>query len=446
MKYFSILRWLRSHCFQLFPWFVFVVVTSATAIFAPAAMATSITLDQVAQRVIHQHPELTQFYWRQQAISAQRNTAALSQPVAVTLGAENLLGSGDFSGIDSAELMVALSSVIELGNKAKLRVTEVDRQLAAEEAQKRAFLYDVLGQATQVYIALLTQQQQIELFERQVEFFELNVERTLQRVERGVAPQADWLRAKSELAQSQLELIEHRARYRNTQSTLASLWGSTDIDFDRVEGELYLSREIEPFDTLVERMASSPFIDALTAQVRLQQAKSDVANAQASADIHWRAGITQHLETDDTSIGVSVSIPLFLADRNRSVSVAYEAREAEALSARHSALSALRAELYSAYQLRAFYYTALQSLRAEIVPLRRETLEATRLAYESGHYSYSDWLKAQRDLFAAQAAMIEAASGVLSQHSKAEQLSGQVLYAATSKSSSAGPNGDDTND
>ena len=410
------------------------------------ARANILNLEQVAQRITQNNPELVRYHWRQQAILAQRDTAALSQPISVTVGADNVLGTGDYNSFDNAELMVSLSSVIELGDKPSLRVAEVDQRLAAGEAQQQAHLYDVLGQATQVYIALLTQQQQAALIEQQIAFFLLNIQRTQERVNRGVAPQADWLRAKSELAQRQLELTELQARYRSTQLSLAALWGSSEIDFDSVAGDLYHFRAMEPFETLFKRTEQSPYIEALSAKVRLQQAQTALASAQASSDLRWRAGIIQHLETDDTSMGFSMSIPLFSADRNRSVNATQQALETEALSTRQSALISLRAELLTAYQLREYYYVATQALQQTIVPLRRETLAATRIAYESGHYSYSDWLKAEQDLFSAQAALIQAASGVLQQHSKTEQLSGQALYAANSSLTTEHPQGEATHD
>ncbi|WP_298636448.1 TolC family protein [uncultured Umboniibacter sp.] len=417
-----------------------------TLVISTPARANILNLEQVAQRIIQNNPDLVRYHWRQEAILAQRDTAALSQPLSVTVGADNVLGTGDYNSFDNAELMVSLSSVIELGDKPSLRVAEVDQRLAAGEAQQQAHLYDVLGQATQVYIALLTQQQQAELLEQQIAFFRLNIERTQERVNRGVAPQADWLRAKSELAQRQLELTELQARYKSTQLSLTALWGSSEIDFSSVAGDLYHFRAMEPFETLFKRTEQSPYIEALSAQVRLQQAQTALASAQASSDLRWRAGITQHLETDDTSMGFSMSIPLFSADRNRSVNATQQAFETEALSARQSALISLRAELLTAYQLREYYYVATQALQQTIVPLRRETLAATRIAYESGHYSYSDWLKAEQDLFSAQAALIQAASGVLQQHSKTEQLSGQALYAANSSLTTEHPQGEATHD
>ena len=446
MENFSFFRRLQNRRSSLVLCVSSLIISLSSLVITTSVSANTLSLEQVAQRVIQQNPELVRYHWRQQAILAQRDTAALSQPLSVTVGADNVLGTGDYSSFDSAELMVSLSSVIELGDKPTLRVAEVDQQLAAGEAQQQAHLYDVLGQATQLYIALLTQQEQQALIEQQIAFFQLNVQRTLERVNRGVAPQADWLRAQSELAQSELALTEQQARYQSTQLSLASLWGSSDIDFQWVTGDLYHFRPMEPFETLFKRTEQSPYIEALSAQVRLQQAQTALASAQASSNLRWRAGITQHLETDDTSLGFSLSVPLFSADRNRSVNAAQQALETEALSARQSALVALRAELLSAYQLREYYYAAAQALQQTIVPLRRETLAATRIAYESGHYSYSDWLKAEQDLFSAQAALIQAASGVLQQHSKTEQLSGQALYAANRSTTTEHPQGEATHD
>lgn len=395
------------------------------------ANTNTLTLDQLAERVINNNPLLAEHYWRQQAEMSRIGYAELGQPLEVTVDVNNAIGTGNYSNFDRAEVMIALSSVIEMGDKAQLRVDSVNQGVSLIEAQREAALYDLIGQATQLYIALLSLQEQQALLQQQVAFFTENVATIATRVNRGAAPTADLIRARAELADAQLTLHSLRARHEDSKLRLAAFWGSSEVDFATLEGSLYQFRPVESFDTLYQRTLSSPYLAALSANTRLQEAQARLVQAQGNADIQWSAGVTQYFETDDTALGLTVSIPLLSEQRSASRQREQAALTTLAEVSQQTATLQLSNNLRSAYQLREHYYQAATMLQHTVLPLREEALEATRTAYESGYYSYTDWLNANTELFAAQLALIKAASGVLQQHTLVEQISGQTVYAVS---------------
>ena len=71
--------------------------------------------------------------------------------MAVGIEVENVLGTGDVSGIRDTELTLTLSSVIELGDKVNSRMNVVSTKQAQLRAQQRIRSLDILGETTRRY-------------------------------------------------------------------------------------------------------------------------------------------------------------------------------------------------------------------------------------------------------------------------------------------------------
>ena len=69
----------------------------------------------------------------------------------------------------------------------------------------------------------------------------------------------------------------------------------------------------------------------------------------------------------------------------------------------------------------------MERIRNEMLPDLSEALTQTREAYESGRYSYVEWMAAQRELLAAQRALVDTAATALLNQALIEQLTAQPL-------------------
>ena len=98
----------------------------------------SLTLTEATRRTLTHYPELQVFQWRFQALEAMRDTAQLTLAYELGFEAENIGGSGNFSGTDNMELTLSLSSVIELGGKRESRVAVADSRYALAQAEREA--------------------------------------------------------------------------------------------------------------------------------------------------------------------------------------------------------------------------------------------------------------------------------------------------------------------
>ena len=76
-----------------------------------------LTLDDAFARVVAHHPDLAWFRYARDRTSAEMDEAALKPALSAELEFENVLGTGDASGLDMAEITLSLASVIERGKR-----------------------------------------------------------------------------------------------------------------------------------------------------------------------------------------------------------------------------------------------------------------------------------------------------------------------------------------
>lgn len=387
----------------------------------------TLTLAEAGQRSIDQNPQLAVFKWRFSELDAQRQTAALSPQTSLSLEAENVAGSGALEGIESAELTLAISSIIELGGKATARVAVADARLALAEARRQAQALDLLGEVTRRFITAQALQAKLDVASEAQALATTSHELVGLRVDRGGAPEAEVLRARAELARAGLRRDAIKAELEAGKLALATLWGADSADFDRLGGGLFRFTDPGPFDQLYERISRSPTIRVFSEQRRVRQAELNMARANSRQDIGWSVGVRRFEESGDSAMTFGISAPLFSRRRNEGQVAAAMAARSQVDYSEQAGLLELHARLYEAWQGYRQGSAAAVKLRDEVLPALERALEQTQDAYERGRYSYRDWVDAQRDLLDARLATIDAGSSALLNLALIEQLTGMAV-------------------
>jgi cobalt-zinc-cadmium efflux system outer membrane protein len=388
---------------------------------------TAMTLPSAVQLALSHNPELQVFRFRQQALRGLAKTASLSPQFTVGAEAENLGGSGDFNGVDGAEFTLALSSVIELGGKREARVAAVNAQRAVIEAERQARALDLMGEVTRRFVETVADQSRLDLAVKSRSLAEDTVQAVERRTRSGAAPEAELLRAKAQWAQAKLAVHEAQGRLQVSAVSLAVLWGDTEPDFVRVDGDLLSLGVAGDFTALFQRANENPAMAIFTSEQRVREAELQLAKTQASTDIDWSVGVRQFQDTDDTALVAGVRVPLNTTGRNAGALESALAARDEVSAQREAALLNLRASLFDAWQQRRQGIETAQSLREDVIPALTQALQLTQTAYESGRYGYQEWVAARQELLAAQYNLIAAAASSLQSGATIEQLTAEPL-------------------
>jgi len=392
-----------------------------------ATQTKTLSLDKAIEWTLAQNPQLHQFTFIRQGILGQRETNALTPGYELGLDVENAGGSGAMEGLDAAEVTLSLSSVIEMGDKQKSRISVFDANLDVFELNRQAQTLDVLGQLTSAFIRGLATQEQLNLSAEAVKLSVALHKKVSERAQRGAASDAEVLRAQALVTQSHILRNKLLKKLERQKISLSRYWGETLPVISNFQGELFAFGQEKSFQALFEKVKQSPAINVFASEQRLKEAELRLAKSQNSSDLGWQFGVRRFEETADTALTLGVSIPLFTQSRNTGEVKRVLAERNAVTFRRTDALLNLHEQLYKAYSLRQQNIDAYQQLKTHVIPDLEKALSLTQLAYDRGRLKYQDWIAAQQELLSAKQQMIESASAALLNQAIIEQLTAEPL-------------------
>lgn len=388
------------------------ILLSALALLAGVTCASAqdeITLQDALAASLHHNPQLAGYEFRRAALAGEQATAALRPELRLHSELENVAGSGDFSGVNGAELTLSFASIIELGDQRDARLgvaTARQQQLATEQ---RVAVLDLVAAVNYRFIALIAAQEQVQVQEQAQQLAQSLVSSLSKRVHAGRAPQEELLRARAAQAKAALEVNKAHQQVQSEALTLSAYWADSTPDFTRAEGDLFALTNTVPLADWQARLAQNPDLLLLADETQLRAAELRQAEAEGQMTLGWSAGIRQLQATDDTALVAGISIPLTSGKRASGAIRKARAEQDAAAFAADSAKVQLGARLSQIYSAHTQALTELHSLRDQILPLLQDANRATAAAFDQGRYSALELALAQRELLEARAALIDAA-------------------------------------
>lgn len=392
-----------------------------------AQESSNLSFSRAVEKTLDKHPELRRLKLVENKLAWQVKQAGLRPELELEIEVENFGGGGQFSGTDSAESSIALSSVLELGGKRSARRELASAELSHNELIRKAQTLDLVGELSEVFITCLSIQEKILLAREQVELLEDVLKTVQKRSDRGIAPEADLMQAKVALAKAKINLNSLEQEFERRKLLLAGFWGNTQPEFDRISANLFEFGTEKSFEALLDQAKTAPDFRALITSERLGEASITLEKANSSPGIEWKVGIKQMEDVDESALIVGVSMPLFSGKRSRSnVAIAQLNRDSLNIE-KESMILKMHSQLFMAYSLRSQHVLTVDQLTDEIVPSLEKALLAIQKGYENGRYRYSDLVKAQEDLIEAKQNKIDSAMLALLSQSVIERLTGVSL-------------------
>mgnify|MGYP003575268499 CR=1 FL=1 len=379
-----------------------------------ASAPQEITLQQALRLSLQHNPQLAGYQFRRVALTGEQTTAGLRPETRVQLEAENLAGTGDYAGVDAAELTLSFASVLELGGQRDSRLAVTTARQQQMESERRVAVLDLVAAVNYRFIALLAAQEQVHLEEEAQRLAQALVDSLIKRVQAGSTPQAELMRARAALARTDIALEKSRQQTHADALQLSAFWADPTPDFTRARGDLFVLNDFEKPgpDTLTRwhaRLAQNPDLALLGDATRLRAAELRKAEAEGKLALGWNAGVRQLQDSSDTALVVGLSMPLASGTRASGALQTARAEQDAAQFAEDAAKSQLEARLNQTFTAHQQAWSEVQSLRERILPLMQEASRATASAFEQGRYSSLELAMAQRELLDTRAELISAA-------------------------------------
>ena len=393
--------------------------------------AEELTLAAATKKTLAQNPFLNIYKLQDEAAQARRETAALRPAFDLGIEVENFAGADAAQGFDETEVTVSLSSVIELGSKRSARIAVMDSKSGMLRIELQAEALDVLGAMTSQFVNALVLKEQVSLAQQALVLASRTTIAVQERVDAGVAPDAELLRATALESQAKISAERIERQLDIAVVGLSTYWGGREqLQYD-LQGDLFNFGEERKFTELWELVVASPVVRTFASQERLRDAEIRLAESKSQLDIRWSLGVRRLEGLKDNALVGSFEIPLNTRRRNRSEIAAVQAERAEVGVRREQALNHLYARLYDAYATRAQSIRAANTLANDAIPDLNKALEETQSAFEAGLYSYLELIAAQRALIDAKQTHIVTAANALQAAVIIEQLTGISLQPGT---------------
>lgn len=408
-------------------------VAAQTATDTNSIPTSKLSLRDAITATLAHNPQLSSFQFRRQALEGELQTAGLKPAMRLGTTVENAVGSGDYKGTTSAEFTLALSSVIELGDKRDARMGVVTERQQALAVEQRIVELDLLAEVTRRFIEVATAQQHLTLQQSTLSLATETTQSIKRRVDAGNTPDAELARAQANQSRMAIELRQAELGFDTAKIKLSALWAVTEPSFTSVNADLLSLGDSPSLNDLLNGLANNPDVQLFASEARLRDAELRLALSQRKADLEWNAGIRRLQASKDSALVVSVSVPLFGGSRAAGEVATAKANRMGVDNERETALLQLRAQLVGLYQERQAAIFEVKSLRNDVIPQLKKAVSGTRAAFDKGRYGYLELSTAQHELLEAEAALIDAAANAHLLRAEIERLSGTATTAQHSE-------------
>jgi cobalt-zinc-cadmium efflux system outer membrane protein len=373
------------------------------------------------------NPALAARAWEIRAREAAELQAGLRPNPSLATEVEDVLGSGDFRGVRSAQTTIQLGQLVELGGKraARLRVAAAERRLAGWDYE--AARVDVFTQTADAFVEVLAAQERLRLADEGLAVARAVRRVAARRVEAGLASPAEEIRAGVAVDTAGVEREHADHELETARTALAALWGGVQARFERAEGDLAELPALPPLAELQRRAADGPALARWAAELEARDAALARARGQRVPDVTIAAG-PRHLNgPGDAALVLGASLPLPLWNRNQGAVAEAAYRRAQAASEQRAAQVRVAAEVATARTALRASAEEAALLRRRVVPGIERAVAVLRRGYEEGRSSQLEVLEAESARLAAREqylrALVEAQHGAL----QIERLTGAPL-------------------
>ena len=360
---------------------------------------TGLTLKEALDLTLKYNPELAAFTEEIRARAAVALQAGLLPNPGIAVEIENFAGQDNLKSMDGAETTLAISQLIELGNKRSKRrqVAILEKELAEWDYQSKKL--DVLTAAAKAFIQLLAVQEQVTLNDELVLLAKQTYDAVGERVEAGKVSPLEKIQAQVELAAARSEAKKTHRKLEAVRHKLSSFWGSERDEFNRLVGDLTVITQIPSEETIKTHLDKNPDLARWDSELEQREAVIDLARSQVMPDMTFIFGVRNFQETNSTALVAGFEIPLPLFDRNQGGISEARANLKKARLEQRSADITVRTGLSETFQRLAASYIEAVTLRDEILPAAKNAFNAVEMGYLEGKFDFIKMLDAQRTVF-----------------------------------------------
>jgi len=399
----------------------------------PVRAGDRLTLDDAFARVAASHPDLRLPALRGEILAAELDEALQRPALRAGVELENAPGTGDYAGVDGAELTLSLASVLERGGKRDARRALAQSRIDALAPERDAARLDLLAETARRYLDVVGAKHRRDLADADIAQRTRTVAAARHRFQAGASPESVLLTAQAALARAQLEQRRAAQTMDAARQHLAALWGEREPRFETSDTDPLALPAIADFDALAALLERTPELARFANERRIGEARLQLARSQAKADIDWQLGVRAFNDTDDVALVASASMPLGGTRRAQPQIRAAEAGLAMLEVERESRGISLYSTLVDAHGRYRVAQLEVLRLRDDVLPALARAEAAAERAYRAGAISYLEWAQLQSERTALARQQLDTALDAHRALIEIQRLTGDALVQPTAR-------------
>lgn len=356
-----------------------------------------------------------------EAAQANRTVAGLRPNPVAQAQVENVVGTGPYSGLRSAETTMGVALPIELGGKRGARVAVANAQLSRAELEAAVVAADVRLQVTSLYVEAIAADRRLETARDQLRIADDALRAARVRVQAGRASpleeqRADVARINAAASLERATRLADVARLNLARRLGRPIDGALDAALlDRLPVATY-------GPTIARSTSGTLTLAAADADLAVADAGIRLARANRVPDLNIGPALRRLEATNDTAAVFAVSIPIPLFNNGRAA-VAQASAERSRVEARRrmtgfdveQAIAEAQAEAANAE-------TTARAAAGPALAAAQEAARIARIGYREGKFGQLDLLDAERTLADTRIAAIDALANYQNARARLERL------------------------
>jgi cobalt-zinc-cadmium efflux system outer membrane protein len=384
---------------------------------ARAQAPVRITLDQAIDLAIAHNHTLKATQTQIQQSQAQEVTAALrpnpnlsADTLFIPIEPQNF-NANTLSNV--TEFDASVSYLFERGGKRHRRI-EAARDVTAQTRYQvsdaeRALVFNTAQQFVTVQLA----ESNLDLANQDLASFQETVNIAKEQYKAGAISEGDLLKITVQLLQFQTDVSAAKVARVQALANLREFLGydAVPANYD-VEGDLiYQPLQLNRDDLLLKALKNRP--DLLAARQGVRAAESQYALAKANGKVDVTGALTYTHVADQSAMGVTVSFPLPIFDRNQGEIARTRYAMTAAQETAYAASDTVLTDVNSAYEAFSGNEEVVSLYTGGYLKQAKDSRDISEYAYRRGAASLLDFLDAERSYRATQLAYRQALANYL---------------------------------
>jgi len=384
---------------------------------AHAQAPERITLDQAVDLAIAHNHTLKATQTQVQQSQAQELTAALRPNPNLT--ADSLFIPIEPQNFNTAilanvtEFDVGISYLFERGGKRHRRIDAAREATAQTRYQvsdaERALIFNTAQQFITVQLA----ESNLDLANQDLASFQQTVDIAKAQYKAGAISEGDLLKITVQLLQFQTDVSAAKVAKVQALASLREFLGYNAVpaNYD-VEGDLaYQPLQLNHEDLLLKALKTRP--DLLAASEGIRASEGQYALAKANGKVDVTGALTYSHLSDQNTLGVTVSFPLPIFDKNQGEIARTRYAMSAAQETAYAASDTVLTDVNSAYEAFSGNREVVTLYTGGYLQQAKDSRDISEYAYRRGAASLLDFLDAERSYRATQLAYRQALANYL---------------------------------